>query len=111
MQVTVMSHEVAASSSTVISKYKNKKRLHHEVSVKPLSLCDMVKMLLLLLLPFNGLFSRTTWVSRHKKRELFWILMKQEMIGGSDISRTICRSSAPCCRLITMPAPHHSYFL
>jgi len=31
--------------------------------------------------PFNGLFSRATWVSRHQKGKLFWILMKQEMMG------------------------------
>jgi len=30
---------------------------------------------------FNGLFSRTTWVSRHQKGKAFWILMKQEMTG------------------------------
>jgi len=29
--------------------------------------------LLLLLRPFNGLFSRTTWVSRHQKGKPFWI--------------------------------------
>jgi len=31
--------------------------------------------------PFNGLFSRTTWVSQHQKGKPFWILMKQEMMG------------------------------
>jgi len=30
---------------------------------------------------FNGLFSRTTWVSRHQKGKPFWILLKQEMMG------------------------------
>jgi len=39
------------------------------------------KVLLLLLHPFNGLFSRTTWVSRHKKGKPFWILQQQEMMG------------------------------
>jgi len=34
-----------------------------------------------LLLPFNSLFSRTTWVRRHQKGKPFWILMKQEMMG------------------------------
>jgi len=29
---------------------------------------------------FNGLFSRTTWVSRHQKGKPFWILLKQEMM-------------------------------
>ena len=30
---------------------------------------------------FNGLFSRTTWVSRHQKGKPFWILLEQEMMG------------------------------
>jgi len=32
---------------------------------------------------FNGLFSRTAWVSRHQKgnRKPFWILLEQEMMG------------------------------
>ena len=32
-------------------------------------------------LPFNGLFSRTTWVDRYQKDKPFWILQKQEMMG------------------------------
>ena len=34
----------------------------------------------LLLRPFIGLFSRTTWVSRHQKGKPFWILLEEEMI-------------------------------
>jgi len=37
--------------------------------------------LLLLLQPFNGLFSRTTWVSWHQKGKTLWILWEQEMMG------------------------------
>jgi len=37
--------------------------------------------LLIPLHPFNGLFSRTTWISRHQKGKPFWILLDQEMIG------------------------------
>jgi len=36
---------------------------------------------LLLLHPFNGLFSRTTWVGWHQKGKPFWILLEQEMMG------------------------------
>ena len=36
-------------------------------------------LLLLLLHPFNGLFSRTTWESRNQNGKSFWILLKQEM--------------------------------
>jgi len=32
-------------------------------------------------IPFNGIFSRTTWVSQHQKGKPFWSLMKQEMMG------------------------------
>jgi len=35
----------------------------------------------LLLHPFNGLFSRTTWVSQHQKGKRFWISLVQEMMG------------------------------
>jgi len=38
-------------------------------------------LLLLLLHPFNGLFSRTTWVSWYQKDKLFWILLEQEIMG------------------------------
>jgi len=48
------------------------------VSTKPL-ICQLL--LLLLLHPFNGLFSRTTWVGRHQKGKPFWILLEQEMMG------------------------------
>ena len=46
--------------------------------------------------PFNGLFSRTTQVSRHQKGEPFWILLKQEMMGWQwyqlDHMQIICTS-------------------
>jgi len=51
---------------------------------------------------FNGLFSRTTWVSRYQKVKPIWILLKQETVGGSGISWAICKS-APCSRQITTP--------
>jgi len=37
--------------------------------------------LLLLLHLFNGLLSRTIWLSRHRKGKPFWILLEQEMMG------------------------------
>jgi len=33
-----------------------------------------------ILLLFNGLFSRTTWISQHQKGKPFWILLQQEMM-------------------------------
>jgi len=56
---------------------------------------------------FNGLFSRTTSVSRHQKGTPFWIL---KWLYGSGISWTICKSFAPHSRQITTPVPHHSIF-
>jgi len=41
----------------------------------------LLLLLVLLLHPFNGLFSRTTCVSRHQKGKSFWILLEQEMMG------------------------------
>jgi len=44
--------------------------------------------------PFNGLISRTTWVSWHIKVKPVWIYMRQEMMGfwdGSGISWTMCK--------------------
>jgi len=52
--------------------------------------------LLLLPHPFNGLFSRTTWVSRHQKGKPFWILLEQEMMRWQwhqlDCMQIICTS-------------------
>ena len=59
---------------------------------------------------FNGLFSRTTCVSRHQKGKPIWILLKQEMMGGSGIIWTMCKSFAPHSRQITMPVRRHSIF-
>jgi len=65
---------------------------------------------LLLLHLFNGLFSRTTWLSRHQKGRPFWILLKQEMMGWQGHQLDHIQSFAPRSRQITMPAPHHSVF-
>jgi len=45
------------------------------------SLTNNNKKLLLLLHPFIGLFSRTTWISRHQKGKPFRILLEQEKMG------------------------------
>jgi len=46
--------------------------------------------------PFNGLFSRTTWVSQQQKGKPFWILLQQEMMGWHwhqiDDMQIICTS-------------------
>ena len=87
-----------------------------QVCVTTLTQCPTYILLLLLLLlvlhPFNGLFSRTSWVSRHQKGTVnhsgfYW---SNRWWGGSGISCTICTSFAPHSRQITMPVPHHSVF-
>jgi len=54
------------------------------------------KSILTLLHPFNGLFSRTTWVSQHQKGKPFWILLEQETMGWQwhelDHMQIICTS-------------------
>jgi len=58
---------------------------------------------------FNGLLFRTTRVSWYQKGKPVWILLKQETVSGSGISWAIYKS-APCCRQITTPTPHHSVY-
>ena len=68
-------------------------------------------LLLLVLHPFNGFFSRTAWVSRYQKSKTRLYLNEARddaVLGCSGISWTICKQSAPCSRQITTPAPHHS---
>jgi len=61
--------------------------------------------------PFNGLFSRTTWVSRYQKGKTnLHFTGARVAVSGSGISWAICKS-APRSRQITMPVTHHSVFL
>ena len=48
------------------------------------------------------------WASTRKVKPV-WILLKQETVSGSGISRAVCKS-APHTRQITTPAPHYSVF-
>ena len=61
--------------------------------------------------PFNGTVPFAWlpgWAGTRKVKPI-WILLKQETVSGTGISRAI-RKSAPCSGQITMPAPHHSVF-
>ena len=49
------------------------------------------------------------WAGTRKVKPI-WILLKQETVSSSGISRAICKS-VPRSRQITTPAPHHSSFL
>ena len=60
------------------------------------AISHMITHTTLLLRLFNGLFSRTTCISRHEKGEPFWILLEQEMMGWQwhqlDHMKIICTS-------------------
>jgi len=63
----------------------------------------------------NGFLSRTTWVSWYQKAKTS-LDLNDARNGGvlrcSSFSWTICscKQSAPRCRQITTPTPHHSIF-
>jgi len=66
-----------------------------------------------LLHPYNGLFSRTTWVSRYQKGKASLDLneAKDDVVSECyGIIWTTYKQSAPRSRQITTPAPHHSIF-
>jgi len=61
----------------------------------------LLLLLLLLLHPFNGLFSRTTWASQYQKQKTSLDLNEARddgVLGCSGISWTICKQSARCSR-------------
>jgi len=61
--------------------------------------------------PFNGLFSRTTWVHRHQKGKTNLDFNEARDDGGnSGISWTMYKSFVHCFRQIATPPPHHSNF-
>jgi len=67
----------------------------------------------ILLYPFNGLFSRTTWVSWYQKGKTSLDLNEagdDGVLGCTGIIWTICKQSAPSSRQTTTPTPHHSIF-
>jgi len=66
--------------------------------------------MLLLLHPFNGLFSRTTWYKKSKTSPDLNEARDNGILGCSGISWTICKQSAPGSRQITTRTPHHSIF-
>ena len=60
--------------------------------------------------PFNGPFSGTTQVSRYQEGETNLDFTEERDLSGRGISRVTCKS-APRCRQISTPTPHHSGFL
>jgi len=83
--------------------------IKHSVGIHSLSfLIISTTFILLLLRPFNGLFSRTTWVNRQQKGKPFWILLEQEMTGWQWHQLDHMQSN--CTLLQTTPVRHHSDF-
>ena len=60
--------------------------------------------------PFNGPFSRTTWVGRYQKGKTNLDFTKARDSEWQWHQLGLCKS-APRSRQITTPAPHHSVFL
>ena len=84
-----------------------------ELSALLIAFCISLIQLLLLLHPFNSLFSRTTWVSRYQKGKTSLDLNEARdyrVSGCNGISWSICKQSAPCSIQITTPTPHHLNF-
>ena len=99
-------------SSIGVGKAASEIRKHMYAKLKVCSRYGYYQ-LLLLLHPFNSLFSRTTWVSRYKKGKTSLELNKAKDDGAlrcSGISWTICKRSVPYSRQITTSTPHHSIF-
>jgi len=71
------------------------------------NICVYYSLLLLLLYPFNGLFSRTTWVSWYQKGETSLDLNEARDDGVMGCSG---KQFTPRSRQITTLTPHHSIF-
>jgi len=87
-------------------------RSHEEYGLHP-SVTVLLVLQLLLLHMVNGLFSRTTWVSRYQKGKNSLDLSEARddgVLGCSGISWTICKRSVPHSRQLITPIPHHSIF-
>jgi len=70
-------------------------------------------LLLVLLHPFDSLFSMTTWVSRYQKGKTsldFNEARHDGVFGSIGVSWTTCKQSAPHSRQITTWTPHQSIF-
>jgi len=77
--------------------------------------CQKLESFGIILLPLLHPFFGTTWISRYwkgkGKTSLDLKAARGDGVWGcSGISWTTCKQSAPRCRQITTPTPHHSIF-
>jgi len=100
-----------ATSITHSASSVHPQHWHHRANINVPSLTS--HLLLLLLHPFNGLFSRTTWVSRHQKGKQLWILLQWEMMGKHcyqlDHMLIICTSLQTDNHASTSSPSHKSF--
>ena len=100
---TDSSQPIAQNCISVHSSHSQSARLHDQ---------QFNCSLLLLLHPFNGLFSTTTCVSQQRKGKTSLDLNEARdddgVLGCNGISWNICKQSAPYSRQITTPTLHHS---
>jgi len=83
---------------------------NYHLNCVPVSVSNWV--ILLLLHPFNGLFSRTTWISWYQKGKTSLDLNEARddgVLGWQWHSCTIRKQTAPCSWQITTPT-HHPIF-
>jgi len=78
------------------------------VTAAPEKNAGLLKMLHKKQTPFNGLFSRTTWLSQYQKGKTSLDFTEARDYGVLERQWIICRQSAPRSRQIAMPTPHQS---
>jgi len=110
MQICTSSQSTNHTSTPPVRQRQRTGRNNKHTSHNCVSASDKQDTTTHVLQPLNSLFSRSIYVSWCQKGKPFWILLKQEMTGGSDINRTICKSFASHSRQITKPVSHHSVF-
>jgi len=77
---------------------------HHCLRTRTFCPSEGLLPLLLLRHPFNCLFSRTTWVSRHQKGKT-----SLDLNEARDDQLDHMKQSAPPCRQITTPTPQQFF--
>ena len=106
-------HDFSSGTSISWTAFKTRSP-NHTSGLKQHQALNLQQQLLLLLHPFNGLFSEDTWVSRYQKGKTSLDVNETRDDGvwdGSGISWIICKQSGPRSRQITTPTCHHSIFL
>ena len=97
------------NSATPMAWYSRQFQRRVAVSSQSTAIYEKYSHQTTLLHSLNGLFSRTTWVSRHQKGKTR-LARDDGVLECSGSSWTICKQPAPRSRRRTTPTPHHSIF-